>query len=703
MEDVEEYNQRAKNLRNEGRLEESVLVARKATAIDPDNANAWWQLALTLQDKDGIAASIKALEKVADLAPHFAIGLCELGYAYKKTAQIDKAIELYQEALQQDPEHVRSLRFLIVALGERDKEGDVELKLDALRRLQSVTTLTDDEHFDLGFVLTKKREFLEAAVQYEAYTKENQSQGSAYFNLSIVYENIGRDLDALDALRKSIQIRGSEERTEKTVANLEKRLLPLRARVMAKGQPYLKEEDWYKNYISPFALLNVDDVYDVLDEPKNLQKAKKALFQEIELEEGKIAWVPGLTIDKSTAMTICEPIGEFEVWNTHRAIYENKALCDFLTRGNLEHFLIDECPDEVQLHYNQEDSILEYISPKFASQYNIVLGKAIDQGDVDAVKCLLDGRRWVLAQDIERCFESARRALDRLCAPLEKLAKDAETLRFSMSDIERAFNKGALNLMLPHLPAEFHEIHAKVWHALRALAVRYLRQTDDAEGVKKILALSKISASKSPALAHLLSEDETAINERIAEEKKHEARLTFGQRSASITKSGVQFDNKKISPEDIIATRWGLTVTSNTPRTIRHRVAFKDKFGTEIDINWSTTDDFEDQKKHWSKLIDAMFHYLMDTIIENFKTRLKTEGNTRVGGLEVSQNGIIFEISGWFSNKRELCTWDNLHSSIENGSVVLTNTQNHKATITLPLETTDNAFILHILAKKKDR
>ena len=86
--EAKEYIQRALKLRSEGRLEESILAARKATSLDPKDANAWWQLALSIRDKDGGDASVSALETVCDLVPDFAGGWHELGSVHHNAGRL---------------------------------------------------------------------------------------------------------------------------------------------------------------------------------------------------------------------------------------------------------------------------------------------------------------------------------------------------------------------------------------------------------------------------------------------------------------------------------------------------------------------------------------------------------------------------------------------------------------------------------------
>jgi hypothetical protein len=220
-------------------------------------------------------------------------------------------------------------------------------------------------------------------------------------------------------------------------------------------------------------------------------------------------------------------------WNpreAHEIVFENKPLCDFLMRGNLEHFLAQVAPPATPTMPHEVDSdILEAIGPSFARQYDSVLAKAIEQGDVEAVECLFDGRRWVSPANEERCFESARRVLGRLQEPLVRVgAVRARQRTVGLDEIKQVLGKGNLDRIMTLLPVEFYNAHAVLCGALRDLSVQLYNSQSDAEAAKAVLDLGKVSASRSPELAHQLSEDVKTLDEKLAQEKKYEVYLTVG-------------------------------------------------------------------------------------------------------------------------------------------------------------------------------
>lgn len=700
-EEVKEYAQRAVKLRSEGRLEESVLAARKATTLDPEDANAWWQLALSMRDKDGGDASVPALEKVCDLAPDFAGGWHELGRVHHNAGRLAPAIEAYERALEADDGYIPSMRMLAYALKGNKAAGVSARRLELLRTVFEKDELDAEDTFDLAYLLGEAKETAEAVKVYERYTRDNPGQAALY-NLARAYRTLGRDVDALDALEAALQSGYDSDNRQTVLAGLQKSLLALRQKVLAKPQPYLPPAEWFQHYLNPFTLLNVEPD-EIADNAKALQKARQTVLREIELEDGKVDWLPGLVTDKSAAMAVLAELDNDEAWQIHKGVFDNWALNDFLMRGSLEHFLIaEDGTTDATLPHLLDAGVLERIGPKFAAQFDRVLSHAAEHGDLSAVECLMDGRRWVTPAQQDACFDSTRRLLTRLREPLMKLVSDADSRPVARAEIEKAFNQGSLGGLLTHLPIEFYEAHSSVGIALRGLSVSFYNRERDAEGAKAILAMGRVCAQKSPALAHQLEADEKTLDEFIAEEKSKEAHLSFKDRNVSITKAGVVYGKQKLAPADIIGVRWGLVQTSASPPTHRLTVAFQARRGEDIVVSWTTSSNLEEQQKFWGGLVDATTSFILDSVATTFQKQLDSNEHTRVGSLEVRKAGVVLTAKGWFSDKQVLVPWTNLSSTLVNGSVVLRDATNHKATADLPVESTYNAFLLHILANRKE-
>ncbi len=319
--DAQEWITKATELREEGRVEESIIAARKATSIEPDSANAWWQLALSVSRKNGDAAALEHLLKTVELAPHFAFGWHRVGVAYSKAGLIDEAEEAWKTAVNEDSERTDSLRALLQLYKKREAEGDKEQILTILEQLEAQNSLTNPDVHTLAIAYHNKGEYLNAIPLYKRYIAE-QDDEYGYFNIGLAYSQptISQDVDAVDAWRQSLRVNPEYDRPKTSIASVLPKLLALKNRVLAStsAAQLIPPDQWFVHYLNPYELLNFTDLESSFDlETKEIQRAKNGLIHEIQLEDGVVSWMPGLTIDRSRLIQVTDELHDEEKKEWH--------------------------------------------------------------------------------------------------------------------------------------------------------------------------------------------------------------------------------------------------------------------------------------------------------------------------------------------------------------------------------------------------
>ena len=692
------YTQKAVELRNEGRFDEAILASRKAIGLDERDANGWWQLALAQAEKDGPLAARTALKRVTELVPGFAAGWCELARASHKAGEHDAAAQQFEAALEADSGHTRSLISYEFLLKTRKGEGDNARRLQLLRQLEHQGDLSEDRHFDLAFLLAEAGEKLEAIHIYESLLQSRGTEAT-FFNVALLYRSVGRHADAFDAFTVSVEKAPGEQVNVEGRANALKRLQAVDEKIPDRWSPYLPPEDWYQHYVNPFMLLKTCDLADLQNDPKAFQKARQALYREIDLEDGKVEWVAGLSIDRSTAMAMLERLSNADHWTAHEKPFYDSSLRDFMERGTLVHFLpaAGSTDGGHSIARLAEVETLRILGPCFAAQFDLVLTKAISAGDIAVIECLLGGRRWVLPEHEELCFAGAKRALERLLEPIIAMHSQADERTIRRAEIELALKVSRLEDIIAHLPAEFHAIHRQFASLLRSFSVSLYNREGNAEEAIAILQWGKRCTTYSPAIAQQIEEDEKFLNEIISKERASEAHFSVKGQEFSITKYGITFGAAKIPATNCVGARWGSVQTAGNPATFRFRLAFTARGGAEIDVNWTTGLDLEAQEALFSSATSAIFAHILNPLLVNFRTRLRDGGTEQIGPLQVREGGVTFQVQGWWSSKEIKSEWRNLRSEISNGAVTIRDSTNPKCVVTLPFEQTNNAILLHIM------
>jgi tetratricopeptide (TPR) repeat protein len=703
--EAEDLIKRAVVHRESGRIEEAIIAAKRATVIDPDNANSWWQLGLAVSEKHGEAASIPHFTKTVELADGFSLGWFRLGASYKKTGMLERAIECWEESVRLDDNRIDSLAALVVAYQSQDSD-DIEVQIENEEKLFEVLKTLDKKRKislhnvnALGAAYHKRKDFHQAIRCFRTYASRTEGP-IGFFNLGLALSapDVSQDADAVDAWRRALVRDAKYEKAKITLSQILPRMLELRNRVLSNEASIIGQDQWYEHYVNPFELLNLTDVDDPFDlEVKTVQRAKKMLLQEIELEDGLVEWVPGLRIDKSRAIKVVDEItGGAKVW--HHKVYQNKPLLNFMSRGDVLHFLVDEHNSPIKLLEAIDDidnNFPTMFGEKFAAQFNIVFSKAIEKRNVDVIECMLDGRRFVMPKHEDKCFDGAHKQFNRVLEPLRQASEKSEKIKPRAESIRSVLAQGNVGKIIELLPSTFQNVQYEAASIIRSVAINAYNVHGDADLAKEIAVISMPLAGRSNSVLDQIKEDMKTLDERIRDESKDDASLTYGGANYSITRKYVTFATQKLSVEDVRTLRWGIEKMQNGMR--EYSITIGGMGSKRLSLNWRVSKDFEAQHALFSKLTNAALSYLMPRVIEMIRKDLDNNQIIQIGAAPVSKGGVTFTITGWFSSRLEICPWNQLRSTIENGDVIITDYTNSKAKIALPLATVDNAIALYLL------
>ncbi len=686
------------NLRSAGNLDEAIICGKAATREAPENANAWWQLGHALAKKHGLASAIECFEKTCEFAPSFAEGWCQLGLAYEKAGRLDDAVDSYQMALLNDEEHTRTLKLLAAALKTRDIEDDPENRLELLRKLEEIGELDDSERFDLAFALNKNKEYHKAQRIYQSHYLITGTAAAAN-NLGVAYSRQGKNLDALDCYRLANKAEPDDELYEKNVSITLDKIN--KYEISAIRKPIvIDSREFYRNYLNPYVLMGFKGKVDYTD-IKAIQKYKKALYQEIKLEDGKVSWLSNHEIDISAAMDICEKLNDDSYAALQKEIYENTSLCDFLMTGDLQYFLSKNQASEKLLRVKLQpySDFINAISSVFAAQFDMVLCKALEQKNFEAARCMLGGRWLVRDEDIDVCFSGAKKLIDRMLEPIKKLADEAESSTVDIKTAKATCAKDSIHLVLSYLPSEFIELQRNYYGYLFTISKEIYRDGGGVEAALDIVELAAPIALVCVDVSDRLSNAKEQLNGLLAEEKKNEVHLTVNSKKLDITKHAVEYGDQKILTEEIRGLKWGIVLVSNNPKTAEFSFGISSIRGREIIVSWKSSS-VEPQREFWEGMINALLRYCFQSAYKSFEDSLNTGSQVSIGGVSINSRGVNFLYESWFSKKSLFAPWSAVKFDIDNGDLVLQAKTERKAIVRMPLASTWNAVVLNYYLKK---
>jgi tetratricopeptide (TPR) repeat protein len=118
-------------LQAQGRLEEAAASYRQALALQPDFAEAHYNIAIIFNELGRVEEAAESCRKAAEIRPDLAEAHSNLGSALQVLGRLDEAIASHRRALALRPESADWLYNLGIALQER---GDLEEAISSYRR-----------------------------------------------------------------------------------------------------------------------------------------------------------------------------------------------------------------------------------------------------------------------------------------------------------------------------------------------------------------------------------------------------------------------------------------------------------------------------------------------------------------------------------------------------------------------------------------
>lgn len=142
-------------------LREAIDYLQRAVDLEPENADAWRELADALLYDGRAVEATKALKRAAELQPDDAEVLLDLAHAARAAGNVDDAVEYVNQAAERDPGSPAALRALIDV---HRSAGRLEQAIEAAQQL--VETAPED----VGALLDLAQLSLEVGSADEAST-----------------------------------------------------------------------------------------------------------------------------------------------------------------------------------------------------------------------------------------------------------------------------------------------------------------------------------------------------------------------------------------------------------------------------------------------------------------------------------------------------------------------------------------------------
>ena len=624
----------------------------------------------------------------------------QLGYELTKIGRLEEAEKALNNARSLNPNDDWLWRYLAEL---HRKQKNLENEIEALQNLHALGEANWTDLNELGFAYYNQKNFAKA-LEYYRLSAEAKPSVYSLFNMGLVFNDpeVSQDADAADAYHRALVFSPGYGPANERLDDTKEKLVPLAEHALAAASGLIQSNDMFRFYISPFEALQIDVIGLIEDlDVKVIQRAKRRLLQEIELNDGKVSWMNEYPLDKTRALKMEDELLDEMERRYHWAVFQNKRLLGFLTRGDIRHFLYsdDYFPLDTLELLDEEPEFRTFLSKPFARQYNLILTRAIERQLLPVVEVLFDGRRWVEPEDEDICFEGAFNRIGELVELMRSKAAEGCTRKVSLQEIEDFLRQYSFPELFNLLPTTFASAQRDVVAEIRSLAISCFNEHNDSDLSKGILRFCKQFTSRSVELTKRLEADFQTIERMIAEERKNESRLTFGpDRPFEITKEGIRDGTKFFPANSIGDVRWGIRGIGYTgSERYEYLLAFRNDAGETITASWATDKSGkEKQTEYFSGMVNAAMNYLCATVVEKLRKRLASGQLVVIGPCTLTRQGIAFQSQGLIK-KHRFFGWRDVKTETRNGQVVVSSNADSGITIAVSMRDTENAVLLPIL------
>lgn len=452
-----------------------------------------------------------------------------------------------------------------------------------------------------------------------------------------------------------------------------------------------------RSYVNPYTLLKLAPSDLDQGDLKKFQKAKKMLGQEIDLEGGRISWLPGVTLERSSAMEIADELLDGALRKWHGKALHSSGLTSFLAKPELS-FFQDERASQSLLRELDSYGIKTWLSSQVVSSLAADFGDSVDRLDFSKITMVQAALAIIVEQDRSSFLATAGRKVKAKLDPLEKLRIEAaeSSRKLSEAEIGNALSISKAKLIGETLGLIFHEEVSAAAETVRMIAIELNNVHHDPKLAHKVAIWSAEIAEKVP---EVLARAKEAI---LALRKLHDERAEGGAKWKqngviySIDGYGAVMGDITINLSEVEGVCWEHRATGDRGNK---KIFWLEITGAGKKIIFrfqglatNTIDALA------NRVIPALKKHIVPAMANKFQAFFSDSSpmSATIGEAQISYAGATMLRRRWLGlgeNTKHYCLWLNLRAFIVEENLVLQDLTCRRAYIEVPLAT-KNAFVL---------
>jgi tetratricopeptide (TPR) repeat protein len=191
-------------LQEQGKLKEALEAYKKTLTIKPDYAKAYYNMGNALKEQGKMEEALEAYKKTLTIKPDYADAYNNMGATLKEQGKLEEALEAYKKTLTIKPDYAEAYYNMGVTLKE---QGKLEEAIVVYKKALTIKPDYAEAHYNTGITLQEQGKLEEALVFYKKALTSKPDYAEAYNNMGVILQEQGKMEEATQAFKKALTIK----------------------------------------------------------------------------------------------------------------------------------------------------------------------------------------------------------------------------------------------------------------------------------------------------------------------------------------------------------------------------------------------------------------------------------------------------------------------------------------------------------------
>ena len=201
------YNDQGLTLITQGRINEAMDAFKRAVELNPEDAEAYFNLALAAAACGDFRTAAENYEHCLRLNPEHVDARFNLANTLLKINNLQEAIAAYKNVIRLDPQHAQAFNNLGIA------QKKCSRMKEAIQSFHNATALKKDfaeAYNNLGNTFFKNKQLSRAIQNYDLAIRVNPDYAESYRNLGLLYLEVDKASLAISAFQRYLQLQPND-------------------------------------------------------------------------------------------------------------------------------------------------------------------------------------------------------------------------------------------------------------------------------------------------------------------------------------------------------------------------------------------------------------------------------------------------------------------------------------------------------------